>query len=66
MNKKDRPGLPILQDGMTVDVETYEGRPLSVKLPGKVAMKIVEAIRLLKVRQQHLLLNPLFLKNVCA
>ena len=37
------PALPFLQDGMTVEIETYEGRPLSVKLPQKVVMKIVDA-----------------------
>lgn len=35
--------IAFLQDGMTVDMETYEGTPLSVKLPGKVSLKIVEA-----------------------
>ena len=37
------PAVAFLQDGMTVDVEMYESTPLSVKLPQKVAMKIVEA-----------------------
>ena len=35
--------IAFLQDGMKVEIETYEGRPLSVKLPAKVVLKIVEA-----------------------
>ncbi len=32
-----------LQDGMEVKVESYEGKPISVKLPQSVVVTIVEA-----------------------
>jgi elongation factor P len=32
-----------LQDGMTVSVESHEGRPIGVSLPDQVTLKVVEA-----------------------
>lgn len=52
-----------LQDGMTVAVETYEGRPLSVKLPGKVAIKIVEADPVVKGQTVSSSYKPAVLEN---
>lgn len=52
-----------LQDGMTVDMETYEGKPLSVKLPQKVAMKIVEADPVVKGQTAASSYKPAILEN---
>lgn len=52
-----------LQDGMTVAVETYEGRPLSVKLPQKVAVKIVEADPVVKGQTAASSYKPAILEN---
>lgn len=54
---------PFLQDGMTVQVETYEGSPLSVKLPGKVTMKIVEADPVVKGQTAASSYKPAILEN---
>jgi len=32
-----------LQDGMKVLVQTYEGKPIGIQLPGQVTLKVVEA-----------------------
>ncbi len=52
-----------LQDGMTVAVETYEGTPLSVKLPPKVAVKIVEADPVVKGQTVSSSYKPAMLEN---
>lgn len=52
-----------LQDGMTVAVETYEGRPLSIKLPPKVAVKIVEADPVVKGQTVSSSYKPAVLEN---
>jgi elongation factor P len=57
------PAHPFLQDGMTVDVETYEGKPLSVKLPSKVTMKIVEADPVVKGQTAASSYKPAILEN---
>jgi elongation factor P len=57
------PGYPFLQEGMTVDIETYEGRPLSVKLPQKVAMKIVEADPVVRGQTAASSYKPAILEN---
>lgn len=54
---------PFLQDGMTVDIETYEGKPLSVKLPQKVKMKIVEADPVVKGQTAASSYKPAILEN---
>jgi elongation factor P len=55
--------LPFLQDGMTVSVETYEGRPLSVALPQKVKVKIVEADPVVKGQTATSSYKPAILEN---
>lgn len=55
--------LPFLQDGMTVAVETYEGKPISVKLPQKVTMKIVEADPVVKGQTASSSYKPAILEN---
>ena len=57
------PGVAFLQDGMTVDIETYEGRPLSVKMPPKVKMKIVEADPVVKGQTAASSYKPAILEN---
>ncbi len=55
--------FPYLQDGMTVMVETYEGKPLSVALPGKVTLKIVEADPVVKGQTASSSYKPAVLEN---
>jgi elongation factor P len=55
--------FPFLQDGMTVDVETYEGKPLSVKLPQRVVVKIVEADPVVKGQTAASSYKPAILEN---
>jgi len=55
--------LPFLQDGMTVEMETYEGKPLSVKLPSRVAMKIVEADPVVRGQTAASSYKPAILEN---
>lgn len=55
--------LPFLQDGMTATIETYEGRPISIKLPEKVTMKIVEADPVVKGQTASSSYKPAILEN---
>jgi elongation factor P len=55
--------LPFLQDGMTVGIETYEGKPLSVALPSRVTMKIVEADPVVKGQTASSSYKPAILEN---
>jgi elongation factor P len=55
--------LPFLQDGMTVSMETYEGKPLSVKLPQRVSVKIVEADPVVKGQTAASSYKPAILEN---
>jgi len=57
------PAFPFLQDGMTVAVEMYEGKPISVKMPGKVTMKIVEADPVVKGQTASSSYKPAILEN---
>jgi elongation factor P len=57
------PALPFLQDGMSVGIETYEGKPLSVALPQKVTMKIVEADPVVKGQTASSSYKPAILEN---
>lgn len=63
--KKDMLGdrAAFLQDGMTVNVETHEGTPLSVALPAKVTMKIVEADPVVKGQTVSSSYKPAILEN---
>ncbi len=55
--------LPFLQDGMTVDIETYEGKPISIALPTRVTMKIVEADPVVKGQTASSSYKPAILEN---
>jgi elongation factor P len=55
--------LPFLQDGMTVSVEFHEDTPLSVKLPEKVIMAIVEADPVVKGQTASSSYKPAILEN---
>jgi elongation factor P len=57
------PSLPFLQDGMTVEMETYEGKPLSVTLPQRVTMKIVEADPVVRGQTAASSYKPAILEN---
>jgi elongation factor P len=54
---------PFLQDGMTVQIESYEGKPISIKLPGKVTMQIVEADPVIKGQTATTSYKPAILEN---
>jgi elongation factor P len=55
--------LPFLQDGMTVTVESYEGKPISVALPSKVTLTIVEADPVVKGQTAASSYKPAILEN---
>lgn len=55
--------LPFLQDNMPVSIETYESRPISIKLPEKVTMKIVEADPVVKGQTAASSYKPAILEN---
>lgn len=57
------PGYPFLQEGMTVSMEAYEGKPISVALPSKVTMKIVEADPVVKGQTAASSYKPAVLEN---
>ncbi|MEZ5691785.1 MAG: elongation factor P [Rickettsiales bacterium] len=52
-----------LQDGMTVEVQTHEGTPLSVALPPKVSVKIAEADPVIKGQTVSSSYKPAILEN---
>lgn len=52
-----------LQDGMVVEVETYEGQPLSVSLPDSVVCEIVEAEPVIKGQTATTSYKPAILDN---
>lgn len=54
---------PFLQDGMTVQIESYEGKPISIQLPGKVIMTIVEADPVIKGQTATTSYKPAILEN---
>lgn len=55
--------LPFLQDGMTVDMQTYEGKPISVELPSRVSIKIEEADPVIKGQTASSSYKPAVLEN---
>ncbi len=55
--------LPFLQDGMTVMIESYEERPISIQLPPKVTMTIVEADPVIKGQTATTSYKPAILEN---
>ncbi|MBL8782002.1 MAG: elongation factor P, partial [Alphaproteobacteria bacterium] len=52
-----------LQDGMEVKVESYEGKPISVKLPTNVVVTIVEADPVVKGQTAASSYKPAKLEN---
>ena len=52
-----------LQDGMEVKVESYEGRPISVKLPLNVTLEVVEADPVVKGQTAASSYKPAKLEN---
>ena len=52
-----------LQDGMTVQIESYEEEPLSVQLPDTVVMAIVEADAVVKGQTASSSYKPAVLEN---
>ena len=52
-----------LQDNMEVEIESYEGQPLSVTLPTSVTMEIVEAEPVVKGQTATTSYKPAILEN---
>jgi len=52
-----------LKDGMVVEVETFEGEPLGVKLPDTVTLEIVEADPVVKGQTATTSYKPAVLEN---
>jgi len=52
-----------LQDGMQVTVESYEGKPLGISLPGQVTLEIVEADPVVKGQTASSSYKPARLEN---
>ena len=52
-----------LQDGMEVTVESYEGKPLGISLPGQVTLRIVEADPVVKGQTASSSYKPAKLEN---
>ena len=56
-------GLPYLQDGMKVFIQMYEQEPITVTLPEKVTLEIVEADPVVKVQTASSSYKPALLEN---
>jgi len=52
-----------LQDGMTVTLETHEGRPIGIALPDQVTLQIVEADPVVKGQTAASSYKPAVLEN---
>jgi elongation factor P len=52
-----------LQDGMTVTVESHEGRPIGISLPDQVTLKVVEAEPVVKGQTASSSYKPAMLEN---
>ncbi len=52
-----------LQEGMSVEVETFEGEPLGFKLPDRIVMEIVEAEPVIKGQTATTSYKPAVLEN---
>jgi elongation factor P len=52
-----------LQDGMTVTVESHEGRPIGVALPDQVTLEVVEADPVVKGQTAASSYKPAMLEN---
>ncbi|MCB9983967.1 MAG: elongation factor P [Rhodospirillales bacterium] len=62
---RDLVGYPaaFLQEGMIVEIETFEGEPLSVQLPDTVTLEIVEAEPVIKGQTATTSYKPAILTN---
>jgi elongation factor P len=52
-----------LQDGMTVTLETHEGRPIGIALPDQVTLQVVEADPVVKGQTAASSYKPAMLEN---
>ena len=52
-----------LQDGMKVTVESHEGRPIGISLPGQVTLKVVEAEPVVRGQTAASSYKPAMLEN---
>ncbi len=52
-----------LQEGMTVEVELYEGKPLGISLPQQVVLKVVETEPVVKGQTAANSFKPAILEN---
>jgi len=55
--------IAFLQDGMTVKMQTYEGRPISINLPDKVICEIAETEPVMKGQTAASSYKPAILDN---
>ena len=55
--------LPFLQEGMALSVQTYEGRPLIVRLPETAVLEVVEADPVVKGQTAAASYKPAVLEN---
>lgn len=57
------PQAAYLQEGMVVEVETFEGEPLGFKLPDRIIMEIVEAEPVIKGQTATTSYKPAIVEN---
>ena len=55
--------LPFLQEGMAITVQTYEGRPLMVRLPDTSVLEVIEADPVVKGQTAAASYKPAVLEN---
>ncbi len=55
--------VAFLQDGMEVEIESYEGKPISLTLPTQVTVTIAEADAVVKGQTQSSSYKPAILEN---
>lgn len=55
--------VAFLQDGMTVQIESYEGRPISIQLPSKATLTISETEPVVKGQTASSSYKPAILEN---
>ncbi|MCP5368013.1 MAG: elongation factor P [Hyphomicrobiales bacterium] len=55
--------VPFLQEGMTVEIESYEDSPISVLLPDSVVLEVVEADAVVKGQTASSSYKPAVLEN---
>lgn len=55
--------VPFLQDGMTVQIESYEGKAISIQLPSKVTLEIRETEPVVKGQTASSSYKPAILEN---